>query len=62
MKSHSYIIIIFNNLYQNCKKEPLIVSEYTLPGIPVYKRFFYFSVDFISAQVFDTNYQLLAFR
>ena len=55
-------MIIFNNLYQNRKKEPLITSEYTLPGIPVYKRFFYFSVDFISAQVFDTNYQLLTFR
>lgn len=55
-------MILFNNLYQNCKKEPLIVSEYTLPGISVYKRSFYFYVDFISAQVFDMNYQLLAFR
>ena len=55
-------MIIFNNLYQNCKKEPLIVSEYTLLGISVYKRFFYFLVDFILAQVFDMNYQLLNFR
>ena len=55
-------MILFNNLYQNCKKEPLIVSEYTLPGISVYKRFFYFYVDFILVQDFDTNYQLLTFR
>ena len=38
-ESHSYIMILFNNLYQNAK-EPLIVLDYTPPGISVYKRFF----------------------